>query len=198
MTAVADPLLLDLPSSFESERLLLRVPQAGDGPVFLEALTESLPELRRFLAFLSWVGGELSPEGAESHVRKTQANFVARTDFTFLLFHKASRALVGACGLHRPVWTVPQVEIGYWGRTRFGGQGFVAEGVQAMTSFAFERLGAQRVELVTDEANTASRRVAERGGFTLEGVKRNATRGTSGELGNLCLYSRLPGDLAKR
>lgn len=191
MPAIADPLLLDLPSSFESERLLLRIPQPGDGPVFLDALTESLPELRRFLAFLPWVGKDLSPEGGESHCRKVAAQFGTRADLTFFLFEKASGALVGSCGLHRPDWNIPQLEVGYWGRTRFSGQGFVAEGVRALTAYAFEHIGAARVELITDESNVASRRVAERGGFTLEGVKRNASRAPDGSLRNLCVYSRL-------
>ena len=54
MTAT-DPLLLDLPTLIESPRLLLRPPRTGDGPVLHQALLESLPELRRFLASLPWV-----------------------------------------------------------------------------------------------------------------------------------------------
>lgn len=42
---MTDP-LLDLPPSIETERQMLRSPQAGDGPVFLVTLTESLSELR--------------------------------------------------------------------------------------------------------------------------------------------------------
>ena len=49
---MTDPILVDLPSSVATNRLLLRPPQAGDGPLFFAAITESLPELRRFLASL--------------------------------------------------------------------------------------------------------------------------------------------------
>jgi RimJ/RimL family protein N-acetyltransferase len=56
---------------------------------------------------------------------------------------------------------------------------------------AFERLRARRVELVTDEENRASRRVAELCGFQLEGVHRNSLRGPDGQLRNTCIYSRL-------
>ena len=62
----------------------------------------------------------------------------------------------------------------------------------ALTSWALEQLGAQRVELVTDEANLASRRVAERSGFVLEGTCRNVQRAPDGTLRSNCIYARLP------
>ena len=53
-----DPLLIDLPVPIDTERLLMRPPQVGDGPSFFAAITESLPELRRFLAWLPDPAGE--------------------------------------------------------------------------------------------------------------------------------------------
>ena len=50
-----------------------------------------------------------------------------------------------------------------------------------------------RVELITDAHNTASRRVAERCGFTLEGVLRHERRGADGTLRDTCIYARLAG-----
>jgi hypothetical protein len=43
-----NPILLDLPASIESSRLLLRPPQSGDGTTLHEAIVESLPELGAF------------------------------------------------------------------------------------------------------------------------------------------------------
>ena len=51
---------------------------------------------------------------------------------------------------------------------------------------------AHRVELVTDEQNLASRKVAERCGFELEGIHRNVQRAPDGSLRNSCIYARLP------
>ena len=50
-----DPLLLPLPNSVETKRLLLRVPQVGDGPALHSAICESLPELRQFLSASHWM-----------------------------------------------------------------------------------------------------------------------------------------------
>jgi RimJ/RimL family protein N-acetyltransferase len=187
-----DPLLLDLPASIETERLRLRSPQPGDGRAVFEAIDESLSELRMFLASLPWVAAEQSVASSESWCRNAQANFLSRKDLPFLLFEKATGLLVGASGLHRPVWETPKVEMGYWVRTSRRGNGFVAEAVLALTQYAFKHIGAARVELITDESNARARKVAERCQFALEGVLRSERRAPDGSLRNTCIYARFP------
>lgn len=186
-----DPLLVDVPTRIETSRLILRPHRAGDGPILHEALVESLAELRRFLWFLPWIAEEQTPEQAEIRCRKSEANFLARTDLAFLAFEKTSGNLVGSVGLHRTDWTVPKSEVGYWVRRSAAGKGYATEGVQAVVACAFDKLGARRVELVTDEENVASRKVAERCGFELEGVLRSVQRGQDGSLRSTCIYARL-------
>jgi RimJ/RimL family protein N-acetyltransferase len=187
-----DPVLLDLPATIETPRLLLRPPQAGDGAALHAAIAESLPALRQFLGSLPWVAGEQSVDASEIYCRNGYANFLARRDLPFLLFEKATGAIVGATGLHRTVWTTPRTEIGYWGRVSRARHGFIGEAVTALTAYAFAHLHAMRIEIVTDEANAPSRRVAERCGFVLEGILRNERRAPDGTLRNTCLYARLP------
>jgi len=97
-----DPLLLPLPNLVKTERLLLRVPQVGDGPALHSAICESLPELRQFLSASHWM-----------------------------------------------------------------------------------------VNPSTDVANLASRRMAERCLFALEGILRQERRANDGSLRNTCIYARL-------
>jgi RimJ/RimL family protein N-acetyltransferase len=189
--AVHEPLLLDLPDAVETERLALQVPRPNDGAAWFDALRESLPELRRFLAVLPWVASDPTPESAETHCRTARANFVLRKDFLFLMRERSGARVLGAVGLHRPAWSVPKVEVGYWCRSSCTGRGYVAEAMPAMLRYAFERLGAVRVELVTDAENAASRRVAERAGFRLEGVLRHDRRAPDGSLRDTCVYARL-------
>lgn len=187
-----DPLLLELPAAIETPRLHLRPPCAGDGAALHEAIAESLTEMRRFLASLPWLAGEQSPELSEAWCRNAHANFLARKDLPFLLFEKTTGQLLGATGLHRPVWTTPRVEVGYWCRTSRHGEGFTTEAVEAVSRYAFEHIRAVRIELVTDEENVASRKVAERCGFVLEGVLRHERRAPDGTLRNTCMYARFP------
>jgi RimJ/RimL family protein N-acetyltransferase len=185
-------LLVDVPDRFETDRLILRTPRTGDGPVLHEALVESIVELRQFLWFLPWVAEEQTRDSAEIRCRRCEANFLSRTDLPFLAFERSTGRLVGGIGLHRTDWDLPKTEVGYWIRTSEAGKGYVTESVQTLVAWALSGLGAQRVELVTEDTNVASRSVAERCGFVLEGVLHNVLRGPDGSLRNSCIYARLP------
>jgi RimJ/RimL family protein N-acetyltransferase len=189
---IQPPILLDIPAEIATERLLLRQPRAGDGLRVHEAVVESLPELRRFIASLPWVAGEQSVENSEVWCRASASDFLARKNLPYLLWDKRTLEVVGGSGLHRTDWRTPKTEVGYWCRTSRVGEGLITEAVQALVALAFTTLAAQRIELLADEENHASRRVAERCGFVLEAVLRNERRAPDGALRNTCLYARFP------
>jgi RimJ/RimL family protein N-acetyltransferase len=93
--------------------------------------------------------------------------------------------------LHRIEWSVPKFEIGYWVRTSFTGQGYATEAVRGITAFAFEALGARRVEIRCAPENHPSARVAERAGFPLEGELRNAEVDAQGKPRNVLVFSMI-------
>ena len=183
------PILKDFPESFETERLRIRSPLPGDGPQMHAAVNESLEELT---PWMPWPKDHLTVEDSEASVRRAWANFVAREDLMLLLLLKGTETLVGSSGLHRIDWGVPKFEIGYWCRTRFAGQGYVTEAVRSISAFAFEALGARRLEIRCDSRNLPSARVAERAGFQLEGELRNNELDTSGHLRNTLVYAMIP------
>ena len=57
---------------------------------------------------------------------------------------------------------------------RFAGRGYVTEAVQLMVDYLFGSKKQNRVQLVIAPGNAASRRIAEKCGFTLEGTARGA------------------------
>jgi RimJ/RimL family protein N-acetyltransferase len=193
LTPMPDPLLLDIPREFTTPRLHLRTMRAGDGPLLHDAIAESVPALRQYLGHLPWVAEEPTQTSAELRARRCEAFFASRVDLVWLALDKATGRVVGSMGLHRTDWNVPRTEVGYWLRSSAAGQGYASEGVNALVGWAFAGLKAQRVELMTDEANAASRRVAERCGFALEAVLRQHQRAPDGSLRNTCVYARWPG-----
>ena len=188
------PILTDLPELIETTRLFLRPPQAGDGPILFEAITESLPELCAFAASLPWVTEQHTLQSAEVFCRTARANFSARRDLPFLIFNKSDNRLVGTARLHRIVWTTPKAEMGYWCRTSSSGNGYITEAVDALAKYCFDQMNAVRLELLIDEENIKSRRIAERCNFLLEGTLRNERKAPNSSLRNTCIYARLPQD----
>jgi RimJ/RimL family protein N-acetyltransferase len=57
---------------------------------------------------------------------------------------------------------------------RFAGRGYVTEAVQLLTDYLFATKKVHRIQLVIVPENAASRRIAEKCGFTLEGTARGA------------------------
>lgn len=183
------PILLDIPDAFESERLLLRAPRPGDGEALNAAVIESLEELR---PWMPWAMQAPTLAESEEYVRRSAARYAAREDLPLLLWCKASGALVGGSGMHRIDWEVPSVEIGYWVRTSHAGKGYITEAVHAITAFAFDVIGAHRVEIHCDERNVRSAAVARRAGFELEGILRNEARShASLELRNTMVFAKV-------
>src|SRR5690554_970438 len=139
------PILRDFPDSFDTDRLTIRSPRAGDGAELNAALRESWSELQ---AWMPWAAGEPpTVEESEARMREARARFLQRENLWLLLFLKGTQTLVGSSGLHRINWDVPRFEIGYWVRTFYSGKGYITEAVQGITSFAFDVLRARRVEI---------------------------------------------------
>src|SRR2546428_1783067 len=154
-----DPLLVDLPDEITTRRLLLRPPRAGDGAAMNEGVLESIEALQRWMP---WATPTPTPDQSESWCRKAAADFLARRQLPMLMFLRDDLSFAGSSGMHALDWNVPRFEIGYWVRRRLEGQGYATEAVAALTRFALDRLGAQRVEIRTDDRNERSWRVAER------------------------------------
>jgi RimJ/RimL family protein N-acetyltransferase len=189
MDGVANPLLLDFPDQFETERLIIRAPRAGDGPAANAAIHESARELQ---AWMPWAQTLPTVEETEAHLRGAAARFLTREDLPLVLWRKSDGVFVGGSGLHRIDWSVPSMEIGYWVRTSLSGQGYVTEAVIGITRFAFEHLGAQRIEIRCDARNTRSAAVAERAGYTLEARLHHQARDVDGGLRDTLVYTRFP------
>lgn len=162
-------LLRNIPDSLESDRLLLRSPRPGDGATINAAVLDSLAELRPWMV---WAQQAPTVDDNELYAREAHVRFLKREQIGFLLFDKETNNMVGSSGFHNIDWRVPKVEIGYWVRTPYAGQGYITEAVAALTAFAFTTLQAHRVELRCDAKNERSAAVAHRCGFTLEGTLR--------------------------
>ena len=189
-----DPLLIDVPERIETERLLLRPPRPGDGAMLCDAVGETLAELAQWMP---WAQAEPTAQDSELQCRRMHARFVSREDLVYFMLERGADgsegAFVGGTGLHRIDWNVPRFEIGYWRRAGFDGRGLIAEAVRALARTAFDALGARRVEIRMDPRNACSVRVAERAGFTFEGVLRQDSVDVKGAVRDTRVYARVRG-----
>ena len=177
------------PDAFQTERLLIRSPMPGDGPELHAAVRESMEEL---LPWMPWPAEHGTVEDSEASARGAGPLCGKDRAQDAPLAQGNRDSLVGGSGLHRIDWEVPKFEIGYWCHTGMTGRGYVTEAVRGIAAFAFDVLGAQRVEIRCDPLNRPSARVAELAGFSLEGELRNDARATDGTLRNTLVFSAVP------
>ncbi|MFI1395863.1 GNAT family N-acetyltransferase [Streptomyces sp. NPDC020681] len=111
-------------------------------------------------------------EDAAKHVTETAPQGWA-TDQDYILgaFRADNGALVGSFCLTKLFQGV--YELGYWAAKEQRGQGYSTEAARALCDWGFAELHAHRIEWWAMAGNTASRALAERLGFTLEGTLRN-------------------------
>ncbi|WCB93990.1 acetyltransferase [Baekduia alba] len=103
--------------------------------------------------------------------------------------------LVGTVALLRPDWQHRTVEIGYWVAPWGRRNGAATRAVALLAPWAIRTLAFARVACDVDIDNVASQRVAERAGFTRDGVLRSLLE-IKGRRWTLAAYSLTEEDLA--
>lgn len=157
------------PITLTTDRLLLRALDAGDVPA-VEAACQD-PEIARWIP----VPVPYERRNAEEFVLgENPAGWRDGTMYNFGVFTKSGE-LVGSMGLvrlfelHTPEH---QAELGFWTVKEQRRKGYTAEAGRAVIDWAFTALGVERLEWAAEAGNVASRAVALRLGFVMEGTQR--------------------------
>lgn len=166
----SNPILIDMPLPIRTSRLLIRSVIAGDGLAIRDMYAESWDELSKWVDWTIY--GLDSVEELELHCRQNQAKFILREKFVFCVFEQATEKMIATCNVTCSDWDFRTFEIGYLVRTSECNKGYATEIANALARYVFLVLGAQRVELKAITENSASRKVIEKCGFTLECIKK--------------------------
>jgi RimJ/RimL family protein N-acetyltransferase len=186
---VEDRASIDIPMPIWTPRLLIRPRMPGDGEFALNALNETWDELHRWMA---WAENrdQFTSEWLEARNRRAIANFIQRDGIELLGIEIATGVAVVWCGLHDIDWNNHQCDTGFWVRKSAQRRNFATEATNAMLRYAFGALAMHRVGLTHSDGNEASRRIAEKLGFTRLGVERAANPLPGGVMADRVCYAR--------
>ena len=126
----------------------------------------------RHLRYYEWT------ERSETDVRAFVQMFLdyqtesPRRRFQMALTLKSSGELIGNCGIRINNPEMREANIGYEVDSRYWGNGYATEAARAILAFGFDTLRMHRIWAWCVAANSASARVLERIGMTLEGRER--------------------------
>ena len=157
-------------SVLETARLILRRPTPEDVPA-LVALLGDFSVTKN----LSRVPHPYTAEAGYAFVTLAGQNWTLRKDFPVVVIRRADNVLIGGGGVH----PMDEFEMGYWLGRPYWAQGYATEAGRALVRFAFEELGAERLNAGWFFDNPASARVLEKLGFVPDGedLRRCLSRG---------------------
>lgn len=173
----------------EGERLVLRPFGLDDAPALIEVIRageDFLPpnfpgvlEAEPIAWFLR--------EGVHKVQRFGLGIHLAATD-------RRTGGLIGTIGLFKVNWEHLTSEVGYGMRPGARGRGHATEALSLISDWALRDCGLFRVELRAMVTNHASIRVAEKAGYTREGIARGAERDADGVSRDMVVFSRIATD----
>ncbi|QOL19504.1 GNAT family N-acetyltransferase [Candidatus Bodocaedibacter vickermanii] len=183
-----NPILIDLPESIETARLVLLAPKAGLGQKLYETMVDGYED---YVKWLAWPSTCPDISTVELECRKHQADFILRSCIRYLILDKYTGEVIGRCAFPpaQANWNIPQFGISYFVRKSKRKHGFATEAVRAMATLAFNNLSARKIEIFCDVENTASIKIPLNLGFKLEYVQKGGWPRSDGALATLQAYS---------
>lgn len=138
--------------------------------------------------------GRDGPRAAALDWIRKRGDWSTGTHASWGVFPGSEDELLGAVAIHRINKEQANAEVGYWTVAQARGRGVASAAVLAAADFAFDTLGLYRLSLTHATGNVASCRVAEKAGFRLEGVLREAFLYGDGNRHDEHLHGRLRTD----
>jgi RimJ/RimL family protein N-acetyltransferase len=169
-------------------RLLLRALHAADKAAVVASCND--PATVRYLDLIPYPYHDAD---FDAWLKETRRQWRTRSQIVWAIADVTSGDWLGSIALTFAAQR-QAAEIGYhvapWARRR----GVAAAAARLVRDWAFDELRVERLELITEVENAASRRAAEAVGFRREGTMRAWTRGRDGRRHDHLVYALLPGD----
>jgi RimJ/RimL family protein N-acetyltransferase len=169
--------------------VLLRPWREADLPGVVSAFND--PVMQRF----SWRAAPYREADSRDFFAGQETARVQGDELSLALAEPRDQDVVlGAVSLYEVRLDRGCAAIGYWLAPQARGRGAAAQAVRLLAQWAFAELGLARLELTCGPDNLASQHVAERCGFSREGLLRSHVPFQGGRRDSV-LYSLLPGEL---
>ncbi|MEK7251759.1 MAG: GNAT family protein [Actinomycetota bacterium] len=151
-----------------SSGVVMRLFRIEEAPALFAAVNA---ERDRLGEWMPWVPHATGPGAFTAFIQGALRSDEEGTEFHRGLF--ARDQVIG--GLGASVDLVNRVaEVGYWMISSFEGRGVMTEAVRNLVAFLFDDYEVHRIVIRAAVENTRSRAIAERLGFTPEGIQRES------------------------
>lgn len=180
-------------ASSASGPLYLRPPKWADFETWVSLRRENRDYLIRWEP--EWTEKALTRTAYKARLARFKTLIQDDLAYPFYIFRQNDHQLVGACnltGIRRGAMQC--AEIGYWIAKDYGRQGYAKAAVRAITRFAFDDIGLNRVSAAVSPQNEPSIRILRGNGFCEEGIARGYLK-INGAWRDHLIFARLRQDV---
>jgi ribosomal-protein-serine acetyltransferase len=139
-------------------------------PRHAEAMTELIVRNQLRLArWEPWAEQPATIDATRVYIQAALEDFLKGRQISTIIALEQGRRFVGRCGM-RINPHAGSGDLGYWIDADYEGRGITSRAARALVTSAFGELGLKKIDLRTSVKNTRSRALAERLGFSYEGI----------------------------
>lgn len=176
-----------LPTRLETERLIIRLYEPGDGEALRELIERNREDLLDSFPKTAMIWQ--SVEASRKYIEGRTELWRTRQAFWPGLWLRDGTH-VGQLHVKQIAWEIPSAELGYFVDAAHRRRGLAREAVAAAVAEFLGPRGFNRLFLRSLPGNAGSIGLAESLGFKLEGRHANAFRGGRGELHDVLCYAK--------
>ncbi len=149
------------------ENLRIKLPEPHHAEAVNRLVRENLSRLQQWMP---WAVDDYSEKHAAEWIQRTADSRAKDGSFNAMLLLEGD--IIGTIGYHDLDMTNKHAAIGYWIDHRHEGKGIVGRSTRVLIEYLFSEIELNRIQINCNVENRRSRAVAERLGFTFEGVRR--------------------------
>ncbi len=171
-----------------SDKIELRLPEAGFADTLFDLIDAQRPYLRRWL---SWVDKTDSSQDVKEFLKTSRMFNTGGQKLTTFIFYE--NKIAGSVGFEKINKDHHFAEIGYWLSEDLQGLGIVTLSCKTLIDYTFKHMAMNRIEVKIISKNLKSLAIPKKLGFTHEGTLRDACA-LYGTFYDLELFSLLKSD----
>ncbi len=168
--------------TIQFDNFILRPIQEHDKVQFLTLIDRNRVRLRDYFPVTSREITDLKT--CKNYIKQKTAEANKREHYSFVIEDENKR-LQGLFILKNLDWWVPKCELAYFIDKDMEGKGIMTRGLSALIKYCFDTLKMNKLFILTSTDNYASRKIAEKNGFKIEGILRQNYRIPSGLVDNV-------------
>ncbi|MFC0777135.1 GNAT family N-acetyltransferase [Flavobacterium sp. HJSW_4] len=169
-----------------TKNLLIKPYKLEDSECFFKSIADNSDYLYDYFANMIKVNDSL--ESTKKYLEQKEIDWQENKSYACGIFSLENNEFIGHISVREIDWRIPKGELAYFIFEKYKGNNYGAEALTSFKNWCFAEKKFNRLFMKIAEENTASIKVAERSGFTYEGLLKKDYRKREEDLTDMKIY----------